>query len=102
MLKNIHENSLSNVIPLHIASWNKKKKLKLFVHERPCHSLKIKGKDFIIVKRLPVTFIKIDVEGAEVEVIERKFGENKKNGYSIKSIDKSIVLQRLFKFWKLK
>ncbi len=132
LLKNIHENSLSNVIPLHIAAWNKKKKLKLFVHERPCHSLKIKGKDFIIVngetidnivkkfcKRLPVTFIKIDVEGAEVEVIEGALTTIKKyrptiifesfkrenlekikrilssHGYSIKSIDKSNYIAKV-------
>ena len=83
LMENIRLNDLKNVIALNIAAWKKESDIKLFIGD--CcvhHSVKKNfGLGFVTVQARPldcvlqelevenVDFIKIDVEGAEVEVL---------------------------------
>ncbi|MCS7139609.1 MAG: FkbM family methyltransferase, partial [Candidatus Nezhaarchaeota archaeon] len=83
-LKNIKLNGLKNVIALNIAAWNGECNLKLFIGDVSGHHSAKKdfGLGSITVKAMPlddvvrdlrvkrVDLIKIDVEGAELEVLE--------------------------------
>ncbi len=82
--KNIQINKLNNVIALNIAAWNDNKPLKLFIGKNSQHSsikrneglgwITVEGKclDDILTKYniRHVDWIKIDVEGAELEVLK--------------------------------
>ena len=82
--ENINLNNLNNVIALNVAAWNREGHLKFFIaKESGSHSLKINhGLGAINVRARPldtlleelgvkrVNYIKIDVEGAEAEVLE--------------------------------
>jgi len=86
--KNIKLNGLKNVVTLNLAVWREDCKLKLFVGESSgCHSLRedVTGhttSKYIVVEARKldtilkdfnlksVDFVKIDVEGAEIEVLE--------------------------------
>lgn len=84
LLENIKMNNLSNVIAVNIAAWNQKQKLKLYIGDtQGHHSIKENfGLGYIFIDAAPldeiledlkvkkVNFIKIDVEGAEREVLE--------------------------------
>jgi FkbM family methyltransferase len=82
--ENIRLNALKNVIPLNLAAWSGEGRLRLFIGDRrDHHSLKRDfGRGSIVVKaaaldnvlsglRLEkIDWIKIDVEGAELEVLK--------------------------------
>ncbi|MEM3622763.1 MAG: FkbM family methyltransferase [Candidatus Bathyarchaeia archaeon] len=84
LLKNVQLNKLRNVEVVNIAAWNRKEILKLFIAEDSGqHSIKRNfGFGFVTVPALPldhllneldldrIDYIKIDVEGAEFEVLE--------------------------------
>ncbi|MEM2218488.1 MAG: FkbM family methyltransferase [Thermofilaceae archaeon] len=85
LVSNIRLNNLENIIALNIAAWNKNSKLPLFVGDSSAtHTLisrRGKGKCiWVKAKRLDdvlrelnvnkVSLVKIDVEGAEMEVLE--------------------------------
>jgi len=88
LTKNIELNELKNVVPINVACWNEEGELDLslaspFFHISGGHSVKKKvSSRFVKVKAQKldfilnnlgieeVNFIKVDVEGAEVEVLE--------------------------------
>lgn len=83
LLRNIQQNKLDNVVPLSFAAWNKQRKLKLYISEKSGwyklegtegKFIEVEGKkvdDVIKMLELQrVDWIKVDVEGAEFEVIE--------------------------------
>mgnify|MGYP001770791491 CR=1 FL=1 len=82
LVRNIRLNGFRNVIPLNIAAWKEEAILKLYLSGSGRHSVKYNhGLGFIKVKARPldavlrelnvncVNWIKIDVEGAEYEVL---------------------------------
>jgi len=83
LLENIRLNGLKNVIALNIAAWSENRKMTLFIGDKPGHHSAKKdfGRGSIIVKAKAldnvlnelkverVNWIKIDVEGAEFEVL---------------------------------
>lgn len=83
LLKGIELNGFENVLAINVAAWNEECKLKLFLHDAAVyHSAKIDlGLGYVevegrridsVVKELgveQVNWIKIDVEGAEIEVL---------------------------------
>ena len=82
--KNILLNNLRNVRTFNLAAWSKKDKLKLFIGDFSAwHSAKTNfGQGYFVVQALTldeilnqvnvkkITFVKIDVEGAELEVLK--------------------------------
>ncbi len=84
LIKNMKLNKCENVIPIKVAAWNKKEPLKLFSHEnQPVLASSVKvSNNYIkvnadtvdnIAEELKIKnfdFIKIDVEGAEPQVLE--------------------------------
>lgn len=83
LIKNINLNRLKNVIPLNIAAWHTDEKLKLFFGPNTGEStVKKEGNSYIWVKARAldrvleelgckrIDWIKIDVEGAEFEVLK--------------------------------
>lgn len=82
--ENIKLNGLKNVIALKMAAWNKKCKIKLFIGDKGgLHSLKKDfGLGYIVVQAdaldnvfdqfgvKNINYVKIDVEGAELEVLK--------------------------------
>jgi FkbM family methyltransferase len=84
MLKNIHANKCSNVIPLNIAAWSTETKLGLTRHVfggsmidssvslglGPAHEICARSLDKVLEETgVDPRFVKIDVEGAEYEVL---------------------------------
>jgi len=83
-VENIRLNGLKNVIALNIAAWSEDRKVTLFIGDKPGHHSVKKnfGRGSIIVnakaldnvltelKVEKVNWIKIDVEGAEFEVLK--------------------------------
>lgn len=83
LLKGIQLNGFKNIIALNVAAWNKECKIKLFIHDAAVHhstkidlglgQIEVQARtidqviDELDVKR--VNWVKIDVEGAEVEVL---------------------------------
>jgi FkbM family methyltransferase len=82
LLLNAKENKLRNVVALNIAAWNRNYEINLYLYPQSTrHSLKSKSERFIkvigkklddILKcfRRKVKWVKIDAEGAEIEVLE--------------------------------
>jgi len=84
LVRNIKLNSLKNVVALNVAGWNKNTNLRLYLAKRAGqNSVKMKvGKNFVSVSARVldevleelgierVDWVKIDVEGAEYEVLE--------------------------------
>lgn len=83
LVENVMLNKLTNVIALNVAAWDRECYLRLFIGDSAGHSVKRNyGSGYIVVRALPidliikelnvrvVDFIKIDVEGAEFEVLK--------------------------------
>jgi FkbM family methyltransferase len=83
LVENVMLNKLTNVIALNVAAWDRECYLRLFIGDSAGHSVKRNyGSGYIVVRALPidliikelnvrvVDFIKIDVEGAELEVLK--------------------------------
>ncbi len=85
MKKNIVLNNLPNVRAFNLAAWNQKDKLKLFLGEYTAQHDRAKidwGQGYVMVQAITldeilsgfnikrVDFVKIDVEGAELEVLK--------------------------------
>jgi FkbM family methyltransferase len=84
LVENIKLNDLRNVIALNVAAWSEECELKLFVGDMHGHHSLMKnfGRGFFVVHAKPldkvleelgisrVDFVKIDVEGAELEVLK--------------------------------
>ena len=83
LLKNVKLNRLKNVIALKLAAWKSPTVLKLYLSEKGGnHSLKVPHEDFVYVYGKPIDevvnelglnridWVKIDVEGAELEVVK--------------------------------
>lgn len=84
LMRNIKLNGLKSIIPLRIAAWNTECDVKLFIGDKGGHNslkynmglgyIKVKAKSLdIVLKELnvnQVNWIKIDVEGAEYEVLQ--------------------------------
>lgn len=84
LLKGMQLNGLKNIVAFNVAAWNKDCKIKLFIHDAAVHhstkinlglgQIEVKAQtidhivDELRVKR--VNWVKIDVEGAEVEVLQ--------------------------------
>jgi len=83
LLRNIRLNGLSNVIPLNIACWKKPCNIKLYIaNDSEGYSTKVTKGDYVLVRARTldavvkdlgiesIALIKIDVEGAELEVLQ--------------------------------
>lgn len=94
LLKNIELNGLRNVIALNVAAYSSTRKLTLFIsystaghsikHNEGHSSVEVQGVtlDDILMSKLSVKrvdWIKIDVEGAEIEVLKGSIGTLEKN-----------------------
>lgn len=98
LLKNLHDNNLSNVYPFNIAVSDHEQKVKLYLNsDQAAHSLYIKSMSFLEVQSTTLkkimddneiekcNFLKIDCEGAEYVIIE-----SLPNQY-LHKIDKMII-----------
>jgi FkbM family methyltransferase len=107
--KNIELNGLKNVIPLEYAAWNRNQRLRFFYHDSSSSSAKVRSKNSYLVdaKRLDtimkesnlqhVDGMKIDVEGADLEVLQGADLKNVRNVVLEFSKENESELIRIFK-----